>query len=134
MKRWLIIIAMFAAPVLAQNEGMQASFANQQLPDPAQEARAKELMQKLRCIQCQGQAISDSDAPIAGAMRSEVRKRIQSGQDDASIKNWLISRYGEYVSYEPATRGMGLLLWLTPLLLLGIGVAVSRKLFRGAGS
>ena len=78
MKRIVIAcaLAFSVVPATAQ-EGPPPPLANQQLADPAQEARALELMQRLRCIQCQGQSIHDSDAPIAAAMRHEVRERIK---------------------------------------------------------
>jgi cytochrome c-type biogenesis protein CcmH len=77
------------------------------LADPAQEARALELMQRLRCIQCQGQSIHDSDAPIAAAMRHEVRERIKAGQSEAEIESWLIERYGDWISFAPPASGGG---------------------------
>ncbi len=107
----------------------EASLANRQLADPVQEAIARNLMGTLRCIQCQGQSIADSDAPIAGAMRGEVRRRIAAGESPDAVRKWLISRYGDWVSFEPPMRGAGLLLWALPLLLLVIAAAFARKLF-----
>jgi cytochrome c-type biogenesis protein CcmH len=94
-----------------------------------QKARALALMENLRCIQCQGQSIHDSDAPIAAAMRHEVRTRIAAGQSDAEIERWLVSRYGDWVSFAPPASGTGLLLWLAPLLLLGFALWLARGRF-----
>jgi len=88
------------------------------------------LMENLRCIQCQGQSIHDSDAPIAAAMRHEVRLQVQSGKSDAEIQNWLVQRYGEWISFNPPTHGSGLLLWLMPGLLLVAAIYVARSRFR----
>ncbi|MFC4291851.1 cytochrome c-type biogenesis protein CcmH [Sphingorhabdus arenilitoris] len=130
MKRAAVIIALlFASPVWAQGSGVEPPFSHQQLDDPALEAQATELMETLRCIQCQGQSIADSDAPIAGAMRSEVRQRIKEGQKPEDVRAWLIGRYGEYVSFEPAASGAGLILWFLPLLLLLAGLFMARGLF-----
>jgi cytochrome c-type biogenesis protein CcmH len=104
--------------------------ANVQLKEAGQEARALDLMERLRCIQCQGQSIHDSDAPIAAAMRHEVRSRILAGESDAQIESWLISRYGEWISFAPPASGAGLLLWLAPLLLLGAALWVARGRFK----
>jgi cytochrome c-type biogenesis protein CcmH/NrfF len=118
-----------AQPVYAADGGVDPVLANEQLADPALEARAAALMETLRCTQCQGQSIADSDAPIAAAMRSEVRTRMQKGQTEDSIRQWMISRYGEWVSYDPPVRGAALLLWLTPVLLLAAALWMARGLF-----
>jgi cytochrome c-type biogenesis protein CcmH/NrfF len=132
MKRALLLFSLvLAAPVTAQGIGSDAPFANRQLSDPALEAKARTLMGALRCIQCQGQSIADSDAPIAGAMRSEVRQRIAAGESPGAVRDWLIGRYGEWVSFEPQAHGMGLLLWLLPFLLLLGGIWAARGLFAG---
>jgi len=135
MKRIVIAcaLALSVVPAAAQ-EGPPPPLANQQLADPAQEARALELMQRLRCIQCQGQSIHDSDAPIAAAMRHEVRERIKAGQSEAQIESWLIERYGDWISFAPPASGSGLILWLLPLLLLGGALLVARGRFGKRGS
>lgn len=131
MRCALLILALFAAaPAFSQGIGPEAPLANQQLRDPALEAEARALMGALRCIQCQGQSIADSDAPIAGAMRSEVRERIAAGEKPDAIRAWLISRYGDWVSFEPPTHGAGLVLWLAPLVILLIATWLARGLFR----
>lgn len=130
MRRVLLpfALALSTVPLVAQ-EGAPPLLANQQLADPAQEARALELMQRLRCIQCQGQSIHDSDAPIAAAMRHEVRERIKAGQSEAEIESWLIERYGDWISFAPPASGGGLVLWLLPVLLLGGAGFVARSRF-----
>lgn len=131
MKRGIVIggLILLTAPLAAQ-QGAPPPKANVQLEDPVQEARALELMERLRCIQCQGQSIHDSDAPIAGAMRHEVRVRIEAGRSDAEIESWLVQRYGEWISFVPPTHGSGLLLWIMPLLLLAAALLVARGRFR----
>lgn len=106
-----------------------SSLADRQLDDPAREEAAVKLMHSLRCVQCQGQSIADSDAPIAAAMRNEVRHRIAQGQEAESVRQWMIGRYGEYVSFEPQARGAGLLLWILPLLVLSGAVIAASRLF-----
>ena len=129
----LLLLAL-SVPVIARDGGVDAPYANRQLQNPKLEARATALMETLRCIQCQGQSIADSDAPIAGAMRSEVRQRIKDGEKPEAIRKWLIARYGEYVSYEPSLAGSGLLLWLAPLLLLAAALWMASGLFRKKGA
>ncbi|WP_260928357.1 cytochrome c-type biogenesis protein CcmH [Novosphingobium sp. 9] len=115
-----------AAPSLAQELQGTAPYAWRQLDDPQQEARARALMATLRCLQCQGQSIADSDAPIAGAMRSLVRERIAQGQTPAQIRSWLIGRYGDYVSYAPPLDGAGWPLYALPVVLVVLGTLIAR--------
>jgi cytochrome c-type biogenesis protein CcmH len=111
-----------------------APLAYQQLPDPAQEAKAKALMETLRCLVCQGQSIADSDAPLAGDMRSQVRQKIAAGEEPEAIRNWLIARYGNWVTYDPPFDAATALLWLGPLFaLLGGGWLAFGRFRRGAG-
>ena len=76
MRRAVLTLTLLAAPLMAQGDRPPARWANVQLPDPAQEAQARALMLELRCLVCQGQSIADSDADMAGDMRSLVRERI----------------------------------------------------------
>jgi cytochrome c-type biogenesis protein CcmH/NrfF len=117
-------------PLHAQGVGTTPELANRQLPDPAKEKAATDLMHGLRCIQCQGQSIADSDAPMAATMRAEVRQQIAEGESADSVRQWMIGRYGEWVSFEPDVTGIGLLLWLAPLLLLAVAFFLARGLFR----
>jgi cytochrome c-type biogenesis protein CcmH len=125
-----LAVAVAAAPVLADSNLPPAKLSYTQLPDPAQEARAKALMESLRCLVCQGQSIADSDAEMAGDMRALVRERISQGESPAQIRQWLVQRYGDYVTYDPPFDWLTAPLWLTPLVLLGLGVLVARRTFR----
>lgn len=128
MRSAFFALLILAAPLSAQ-DGPTPPLANVQLESPTQEARALALMENLRCIQCQGQSIHDSDAPIAEAMRHEVRSRVAAGQSDEQINGWLIERYGDWVSFAPPASGSGLMLWLAPLLLLGAAFWIARGRF-----
>jgi cytochrome c-type biogenesis protein CcmH len=124
------LLLLIATPTFAQGTGTAPALANQQLENPAQEVEATRLMHSLRCIQCQGQSIADSDAPMAATMRAEVRQQIASGKQADDIRSWMIGRYGEWVSFEPAMHGAGLLLWAAPLIVLLIAGLLARGLFR----
>jgi cytochrome c-type biogenesis protein CcmH len=136
MRRALVITAalVLASPLVADSNLPPAYWANRQLPDPQQEARAQALMEELRCLVCQGQSIADSDAELAGDMRDLVRRRIAAGEKPADIRTWLISRYGSWVSYKPTGEPAAWVLWLIPLLLLLAGgwIATSRIKRRSA--
>jgi len=130
MTRVLLIAALLAAaPVLADSTLPPAPYANVQLEDPAQEAKAAALMASLRCLQCQGQSISDSDAQIAGDLRNQVRLRIKAGEDPEAIRAWLIDRYGDYVSYAPRVTTLTWPLFAAPLALLALAFVLLRRRF-----
>lgn len=119
MIRWLAFaLAISALPLSAQDQMPQAPYANSQLADPAQEARALELMATLRCLTCQSQSIHDSNAAIAGDMRHQVRSRIAAGEEPEAIRAWMIERYGDYISYEPVVSAVTWPLFAIPVLLL----------------
>jgi cytochrome c-type biogenesis protein CcmH len=117
----LALLALVAGPAVAQDRLPPAPYAYQQLPDPAQEAKAKKLMEELRCLVCQGQSIADSDAPLAGDMRNEVRSKIAAGESPDAIRTWLVARYGNWVDYDPPFDMTTAFLWLGPLLFLALG-------------
>ena len=120
-----------ALPATAQQSMPPAPYAYRQLDDPAQEQAAQELMETLRCLKCQSQSIADSDAPMAGDMRHQVRIRIAAGESPGDIRSWLMQRYGDYVSYKPEESATTWPLFAIPLLLiLGAGAVLLRR-FRG---
>ena len=127
MRRSLLILALLAAPVQADSDLPPARWANEQLPDPRQEAEAKALMEELRCLVCQGQSIADSDAELAGDMRAMVRQRIAAGEKPEQVRGWLIQRYGNWVSYRPPVEPVTWPLWAAPILLLVAGGWLLRK-------
>ena len=94
----------------------QQSFSN-----PADQQRYKELTSEIRCLVCQNETIADSTALLANDLRREVRRMVEEGMTDAEIKDFLVSRYGDFVLYRPQFKSTTALLWLAPLLLLIIG-------------
>ena len=133
MRRLLAVAALgLAVPAYGDSKLPPAALAYTQLPDATQEARAKALMETLRCVVCQGQSIADSDAEMAGDMRALVRQRIQAGEPPERIRTWLVQRYGDYVSYDPPLGWATAPLWLAPIVLLGLGLLLARRLFARA--
>ena len=126
----LALIAMLCAlPLAAQDTMPPAPYAYNQLEDPRLEAEATALMHTLRCLKCQSQSIADSDAPMAGDMRHQVRSRILAGESPEQIRAWLIARYGDYVSYNPTVSSTTWPLFAIPvLLLLVVGGVLLRRL------
>jgi cytochrome c-type biogenesis protein CcmH len=119
-----------SAPVLADSSLPPAEWADRQLPNARQEGVARALMDEIRCLVCQGQAVGDSDAELAGDMRHLIRSRIAAGEQPESIRAWLIQRYGNWVAYRPPAEPVTWPLWLAPILLLGAGLFVLRGRIR----
>lgn len=130
MRPLIPAILLVAAPAFADSTLPAQKYAYQQLADPAKEEQATDLMATIRCIVCQGQAIIDSDAELAGDMRALIRTRIEAGETPGQIKSWLIERYGAYITYEPPVTPITWPLWIAPLVLLGIGAFLARGRFR----
>ena len=121
-----LLLALVAAPLAAQTALPPAPWADRQIPDAAQERKAKALMETIRCLTCQSQSIADSGASMAGDMRSQIRERIMAGEQPEAIRSWLIARYGDWVSYEPTAAPILWPLWAAPILLLGLGLLLLR--------
>ncbi|MES2302084.1 MAG: cytochrome c-type biogenesis protein [Pseudomonadota bacterium] len=128
-----VLLMALGQPAIAQDLLPPAPYAYKQLEDPALEAKAQALMETLRCLKCQSQAISDSDAPMAGDMRHQVRTRIAAGEDPEAIRAWLIERYGDYVSYAPQNKPIMWPLFAAPLVILLLAALLLRGRFKRAG-
>ena len=92
------------------------------LSDPVLEARARQLSKQLRCMVCQSQSIDDSDAPLARDLRVLVRERLQAGDSDDKVLDFLTVRYGDCVLLKPRFSPGTAVLWLTPIGVLLVGV------------
>jgi cytochrome c-type biogenesis protein CcmH len=86
------------------------------MSDPALEARARELSAGLRCLVCQNQSIDDSDAPLARDLRLLVRERLQAGDTNEQVRDFVVERYGEFVLLKPPFSARTVVLWLAPFL------------------
>jgi cytochrome c-type biogenesis protein CcmH len=108
--------------LLATTPAAHAVQPDEILADRALEARARDLSRELRCMVCQNQSIDDSDAPLARDLRILVRERLQAGDSDRQVVDFLVARYGEFVLLKPRLGWQTALLWLAPILLLLAGV------------
>ena len=126
----VLLFGMFG-PAAAQDSLPPAPYAYRQLNDPQQEAAAQDLMETLRCLKCQSQSIADSDAPMAGDMRHQVRIRIAAGESPEEVRGWLMQRYGDYVSYKPAVSATTWPLFAIPVLLILLAGGILIRRMRG---
>lgn len=131
MRALFALALLIAPPALGQSRVPPPALADTQLADPEQERAAKALMETLRCLVCQGQSIADSDADMAADMRALVRQRIAAGEPPVAVRDWLIERYGDYVSYDPPLSAATGPLWLAPIVLLAIGGLLARRSLKG---
>ena len=124
MKR--LILALSAVVALGFAAPAWAIDPEEQLKDPAQEARARSIERELRCVVCQSETIDDSTAPVAKALRTLVRERIVAGDDDKAVMTAVTARYGDFVLLKPRFSPQNAVLWLGPfaVLLIGAGGAV----------
>jgi cytochrome c-type biogenesis protein CcmH len=86
--------------------------------DPKLEARLVDISQELRCLVCQNESLASSHAELADDLRNEVRELIRSGKSDQEVKDFLVSRYGDFVLYRPEVKPLTWVLWFGPFLLL----------------
>jgi cytochrome c-type biogenesis protein CcmH len=114
--------ALMLVVVLAWSFPVRAVQPDEMLSDPKLEARARAISQELRCLVCQNESIDESEAPLAHDLRVLVRQRLEAGDSDAQVMNFIVARYGEFVLLKPRLEWRTALLWGTPpgLLLIGI--------------
>ena len=108
---------------------------DEMLSDSTLEARARALSKELRCMVCQNESIDDSEAPLAHDLRVLVRERLQAGDSDAAVRDFLVARYGEFVLLKPRLSWHTAALWALPpaALLIGFGaIAIVIRRRRGA--
>jgi cytochrome c-type biogenesis protein CcmH len=118
MKR-IILCLFLAAAVPAPALAVQP---DEVLKDQGLEHRAREISSGLRCLVCQNQSIDESDAPLARDLRILVRDRLKEGDSDAQVRDYVVQRYGEFVLLKPVFALHTAILWLTPVLVLILGV------------
>lgn len=119
MKLRALFIALAGAACIAA-----ASDPAERLPDPAQEALAREIFRDVRCLVCQNESIDDSEAELAQDLRRIVREQVKAGKTESQIKAFLTDRYGEFVLLRPSFSPGNMALWIGPFLVAAAGVAL----------
>jgi cytochrome c-type biogenesis protein CcmH len=107
---------------LALLSGALAKEAVPLAEDPAVEQRMVKITEELRCLVCQNESLAGSQADLAKDLREEVRGLIRAGKSDEEVKEFLVSRYGDFVLYRPQVKPVTYLLWGGPFLLLILGI------------
>lgn len=115
-KTWLFLTALlFSSVAFSAIDALNFS-------SPQQESDYHQLTQSLRCPQCQNNNIADSNATIAVDMRGKVFELLQEGKSKNDVVDYMVARYGNFVTYEPPMTASTLVLWIAPLLLVLLGV------------
>src|SRR2546421_9405272 len=122
--RWFASLAVVALALSLNVTRASAVQPDEVLSDTVLESRARTLTKEVRCMVCQNQSIDDSDAPLARDLRLLVRERLQAGDSNQEVIDFLVARYGEFVLLRPRFSAHTAILWLTPIGILFIGVFV----------
>ena len=120
---WLaltVLVLLRAAPALAVEP-------SEMLKDPKLEQRARKISEGLRCLVCQNELIDDSGAQLAHDLRVLVRDRLKAGDTDQQVKDYLVSRYGNFILLKPPFEWDTLLLWLSPFAILALGAGAALR-------
>jgi cytochrome c-type biogenesis protein CcmH len=120
----LLLRTLFVAACLVLS-GVTTTLAKEALPmaqDPVLEKRLILISEELRCLVCQNESLASSRAELANDLREEVRKLISQNQSDQQIKDYLVTRYGDFVLYRPQVKPLTWVLWFGPFLLLAVAV------------
>lgn len=100
---------------------MSASWGKEAAPlaeDPAIEQRMIAISEEMRCLVCQNESLSGSRSELAQDLRNELRQLLKDGKTDAEIKEFMVTRYGDFVLYRPPVKTSTWLLWGGPFVLL----------------
>jgi cytochrome c-type biogenesis protein CcmH len=123
--------------LLALGAAAGAVEPGERLADPALEARARALSQELRCLVCQNETIDESNAGLAHDLRVLLRERLQAGDSDQQVRQFLVSRYGQFVLLKPPVEPATYALWFGPpalLLLAAAAIVLQLRRRRGAAA
>ncbi len=101
-----------------------------ELSDPALQARYLALTHELRCMQCQNESIADSPVNLASDLRRQVREMLVAGKSDDDVRNYMVSRYGEFILFRPRFSARTAWLWLAPGVLLILGALIALRIVR----
>ncbi|MFN5500154.1 MAG: cytochrome c-type biogenesis protein [Burkholderiales bacterium] len=117
--KWLCVACWLLLSGLAP---LQAKEAVLSAEDPVLEKRLTHISEELRCMVCQNESLASSRAELANDLREEVRKLIREDKSDSQIKEYLVTRYGDFVLYKPEVKPLTWVLWFGPFLLLVLAI------------
>ncbi len=113
-----------ALVVMASAGGAMAAVDVRDFDSESDRQRYQSFIDEMRCPKCQNQNLAGSDSPIAEDLRDQVYRLIDEGKSDKEIIDFMVERYGEYILYRPRLSPATLVLWLTPVVLMLVGIVV----------
>jgi cytochrome c-type biogenesis protein CcmH len=122
ISQWLKYVGIVALLLSTALTNVHAKEAAPMAEDPLVEKRLIHISEELRCLVCQNESLASSRAELANDLREEVRKLIRQDKSDGQIKEYLVTRYGDFVLYKPEVKPLTWVLWFGPFLLLVLGV------------
>ena len=102
---------------------------NFDLLNASEENLQSKITKNLRCLICQGQSVYDSDSEFANSVKIVVQRKLDSGETENQIYEYLKDKYGEWILYDPVFSKKTFFLWLLPILMFLIGGAIITRLF-----
>ncbi len=120
--KWLRVASVLVLSTLFALAPAQAKEAALLAEDPLVEKRLVHISEELRCMVCQNESLASSRAELANDLREEVRKLIREDRSDSQIKEYLVTRYGDFVLYKPEVKPLTWVLWFGPFLLLLLAI------------
>jgi len=111
-------ITLLGLLIFALNPITQAGIEARQFTDPAQERRYHKIVDEMRCLVCQNQNLSDSNAKLALDLRDKIYGMVKDNQTDQQIADYMVNRYGKFILYNPPLDPVTSFLWLGPLILV----------------
>jgi cytochrome c-type biogenesis protein CcmH len=124
----IFAVALLAALLLGSSAAY--AIAPEQMPTPQLESRYLGLIQGFRCMQCQDESLADSPVDLAADMRRQIRDMLLAGKTDQQIRDFMVSRYGYFILFKPPFVAKTAWLWLTPGVLLLVGVIAALTVIR----
>ena len=118
MKLWLKFSFSISLLFLVATQIAGAAINAYDFQNPAEEQQFRNLIEELRCPKCQNQNIADSSAPLAQDLRQKVYEMMQQGQNNQEIKDYLVQRYGDFITYRPPLKPITWPLWFGPFVLM----------------
>ena len=120
--RWICVLWMVSTLAMGQ--------AVYPFTDQHKQQQFERLTHELRCLVCQNEDLADSSAGLANDLRDQVYHMVQDGRSDRAIKHYLVSRYGDFVLFDPPVVARTYVLWFAPVLLLLLGLGIFSRVIR----
>lgn len=81
----------------------------------------RRVAQEVRCQECQGMSVWQSQAPSAWEMREEIERLFQEGLNRQEVLDSLVDHYGVWILMSPPREGRFLWVYIVPFLVIGAG-------------